>query len=198
MAYVSTISESADRVMATLIAGLEIEFGRGAAEGLAHHFLEAEEVDFHWDARISECWLGAYEAQDDDNLELDRIQILGRLDGRWSWLTASLTAMAMHTGCSDAGISRANTRREKRSAMREHCNQSGRSGTSKGVHAPAFFLSRIWRELTERQKFLEGKIKAWSRKRSQVIVCTSFFGETDFCRRRNCETFRARGEGCGG
>ena len=83
MANVSTISESADRVMATLIAGLEVEFGRGAAEGLAHHFLEAEEVDFHWDARVSERWLGAYEAQDDDELELDRIQIMGRLDGRW-------------------------------------------------------------------------------------------------------------------
>jgi hypothetical protein len=83
MTTVSTISESADRVMATLIAGLEIQFGRGAAEGLAHHFLEAEEVDFHWDARISERWLGVYEAQDDDDLELDRIQIMGRLDGRW-------------------------------------------------------------------------------------------------------------------
>ena len=83
MANVSTINECTDRVMATLIAGLEIEFGRGAAEGLAHHFLEAEEVDFHWDARISERWLGAYEAQDDDDVELDRIQILGRLDGRW-------------------------------------------------------------------------------------------------------------------
>jgi hypothetical protein len=83
MANVSTISERADQVMATLIAGLEIEFGRGAAQGLAHHFLEAEEVDFHWDARVSERWLGAYEAQDDDELELDRIQILGRLDGRW-------------------------------------------------------------------------------------------------------------------
>jgi hypothetical protein len=83
MANVSTISESTDRVMATLIAGLEIEFGRGAAEGLAHHFLEAEEVDFRWDARVSERWLGAYEVQKDDDLELDRIQILGRLDGRW-------------------------------------------------------------------------------------------------------------------
>jgi hypothetical protein len=83
MAYVSSISESADRVMATLIAGLQIEFGSSAAEGLAHHFLEAEEVDFHWDARISERWLGAYEAQDDDELELDRVAIMGRLDGRW-------------------------------------------------------------------------------------------------------------------
>lgn len=83
MTYVLSISESTDRVMATLIAGLQIEFGSRAAEGLAHHFLEAEQVDFHWDARVSERWLGAYEAQDDDNLELDRIQILGLLDGRW-------------------------------------------------------------------------------------------------------------------
>lgn len=83
MTTISSISESTDRVMATLIAGLEIEFGSSAAEGLAHHFVEAEEVDFHWDARILERWLGAYEAQDDDELELDRIQILGRLDGCW-------------------------------------------------------------------------------------------------------------------
>jgi hypothetical protein len=83
MTTVSTISESADRVIATLIAGLQIEFGRGAAEGLAHHFLEAEEVDFHWDARVSERWLGAYESQNDEELELDRVSIMGRLDGRW-------------------------------------------------------------------------------------------------------------------
>jgi hypothetical protein len=83
MATISSISESTDRVMARLIAGLQIEFGCRAAEGLAHHFLEAEEVDFHWDARISERWLGAYQAQDDDELELDRVSIMGRLDGRW-------------------------------------------------------------------------------------------------------------------
>jgi hypothetical protein len=83
MTTVSSISECTDRVMATLIAGLQIEFGSSAAEGLAHHFLEAEEVDFHWDARVSERWIGAYEAQDDDELELDRVSIMGRLDGRW-------------------------------------------------------------------------------------------------------------------
>jgi hypothetical protein len=83
MTTISSISECTDRVMATLIAGLQIEFGCCAAEGLAHHFLEAEEVDFHWDARVSERWLGAYEAQDDGELELDRMAIMGRLDGRW-------------------------------------------------------------------------------------------------------------------
>jgi hypothetical protein len=46
--------------------------------------------------------------------------------------------------------------------------------------------------LRKKRKFLEGKIKAWSRKRSQVIVCTSFFGETDFYKGRNCEILSVR------
>jgi len=72
-----------DRVMAALKSGLEVEFGRGAGEALAHRFLEAEETDFLWDARVEERWLGAYDSIDDDDLELDRIAICGRLDGRW-------------------------------------------------------------------------------------------------------------------
>ena len=83
MAHVIAINTASDRVMATLVAGLEIEFGRGAAQGLARHFLDAEEVDFHWDARVSERWLSAYKNIDDDDLELDRIAICGFLDGRW-------------------------------------------------------------------------------------------------------------------
>jgi len=77
------IGAASDRVMAALVAGLEIEFGRGAGEALAQRFLEAEESDFLWEARQSERWLGAYESVDDDEVELDRIAILGRLDGRW-------------------------------------------------------------------------------------------------------------------
>ena len=72
-----------DRVVEALVAGLELEFGRGAGEALAHRFLEAEEADFHWDARIEERWIGAYEGADDGDFELDRIAICGRLDGRW-------------------------------------------------------------------------------------------------------------------
>ncbi|WP_235538671.1 hypothetical protein [Sphingomonas sp. Root710] len=80
---IGTASErSNDRVIATLMAGLEIEFGRGA-EVLAHHFVEAEESDFLWEARIDERWLGSYESSDEDGLELDRIAICGRFDGRW-------------------------------------------------------------------------------------------------------------------
>lgn len=86
VAYVN-ISAAANQVMAKLVAGLEIEFGRGAASGLAARFLEAEESDFVWDARVCERWLGAWEhVQDvdaDGDAELDRVAVLGRLDGRW-------------------------------------------------------------------------------------------------------------------
>src|SRR3546814_14246545 len=39
-------SAVSDRVMTALIAGLEIEFGRGAGEGLARLFLSAEDAEF--------------------------------------------------------------------------------------------------------------------------------------------------------
>jgi len=72
-----------DRVMAALVSGLELEFGRGAGAALAHRFLDAEEADFRWDARVEERWIGTYEGIEDDGLALDRIAICGRLDGNW-------------------------------------------------------------------------------------------------------------------
>lgn len=83
MTHYQSISVAADRVVSALAAGLEIEFGRGAGEALAHRFLEAEDVEFHWDARVEERWIGSYEGSGEDDLELDRVRILGRLDGRW-------------------------------------------------------------------------------------------------------------------
>lgn len=83
MTMFQPIGVVSDRVMAALVAGLEIEFGHGAGEALAQRFLEAEESDFLWDARVSERWLGAYESTDEAVFELDRVAIVGRLDGRW-------------------------------------------------------------------------------------------------------------------
>lgn len=83
MTNLQPISIASERVMAALIAGLEIEFGHGVGEALAHRFLKAEEVDFHWDARFEERWIGSYAGGDDDGIELDRVRIVGRLDGRW-------------------------------------------------------------------------------------------------------------------
>ena len=83
MSMMQSIGAASDRVMAALVSGLELEFGRGAGEALAQRFLEAEEVDFHWDARMEERWIGAYESTDDEDFELDRMRIFGRLDGQW-------------------------------------------------------------------------------------------------------------------
>jgi len=83
MSTYESIGTASDRVMEALVAGLELEFGRGAGEALAHRFLEAEETDFRWDARVEERWIGAYESADDEDFELDRIAICGRLDGKW-------------------------------------------------------------------------------------------------------------------
>lgn len=83
MGMVQSIGAASDRVMAALISGLEIEFGRGAGEALAHRFLEAEAVEFHWDARVQERWIGVYASENDEDLELDRVRIIGLLDARW-------------------------------------------------------------------------------------------------------------------
>ena len=87
MTMFQPIAAASDRVMAALIAGLEIEFGRGAGAALAQQFLSAEDADFRWDARIEERWLGGYETLDDDDAALDRIAICGRLDGEWFMAT---------------------------------------------------------------------------------------------------------------
>jgi hypothetical protein len=79
-----TIAGNHTDVFASLVHGLEIEFGEGAGRALAQRFIEAEESDFLWDARISERWLGRYEGLDsDDAIDLDRVAILGRLGRRW-------------------------------------------------------------------------------------------------------------------
>lgn len=83
MTHYQPISVAADRVMAALVAGLEIEFGHGAGAALADRFLKAEDFDFHWDARLQERWIGAYGSLGEEDFELDRVRILGRLDGRW-------------------------------------------------------------------------------------------------------------------
>lgn len=83
MSMVESVSGASDRVMAALISGLELEFGHGVAVGLAQRFIDAEDCDFTWDARIEERWLGAYATLDQDEFELDRVAVLGELNGQW-------------------------------------------------------------------------------------------------------------------
>lgn len=81
MGMYQNIGTASDRVVETLKAGLEIEFGSGAGAALAHHFLTAEEADFHWEARVEERWIGGFDRIDEEDFELDRIAICGWLDG---------------------------------------------------------------------------------------------------------------------
>lgn len=83
MGMFQPIAVASDRVIAALVSGLEIEFGHGVGEALAHRFLEAEEAEFLWEARDMERWIGAYESTDDEEIDLDRVRITGRLDGKW-------------------------------------------------------------------------------------------------------------------
>jgi hypothetical protein len=83
MGMVQSIEAGAVDAVSVLIAGLESEFGRGAGEALKDRFLAAEDADFHWDARVSERFLGSYCSLDEEDFELDRVAIIGRLDGIW-------------------------------------------------------------------------------------------------------------------
>ncbi len=104
-----------DKVVSALVVGLERDFGRGAAEGLARPFLEAEEVDFRWDARSEERWLGPYEDPDDAGFELDRVAICGCLDG--DWFTAIMRADGEGNAPGMTGCRIARDRTEARDAM---------------------------------------------------------------------------------
>jgi hypothetical protein len=70
-------------VFPALLNDLEIEFGTSEIGAVAACFLDAERADFHWAARISERHLGLYESLEDENRELERVAIIGRLGGRW-------------------------------------------------------------------------------------------------------------------
>ena len=83
MARFSQDRAVSDRITQALVAELETEFGQDAGAALAKHFLAAEESDFLWEARQQERWLGAYASIENDDLELDRVVIIGRIAGRW-------------------------------------------------------------------------------------------------------------------
>jgi hypothetical protein len=79
MNMISTIRRGCDRA----IDALRMEFGAVLAERI----VEAEAVDFLWDARVRERYLG-YEIGcgvdgDEASRELSRMAVLSVLDGHW-------------------------------------------------------------------------------------------------------------------
>ncbi|MBL9071846.1 MAG: hypothetical protein JNM03_17830 [Sphingopyxis sp.] len=103
MAYTSQIQPS-DRCFSALVAGLEREFGEAAAEGLARIFVAAEDAEFHWDARIRERVLGCYWSLEQEEIALERVAVLGFIDGHFYVAVLLLDAgFAVHgmLGCRD-------------------------------------------------------------------------------------------------
>ena len=83
MAHAATHS-AFDDCFPALVAGLAREFGADAGEALARRFVEAEDADFHWDARCDQRLLGTWWGSEDaEDLLLDRMAVQGRLDGRF-------------------------------------------------------------------------------------------------------------------
>lgn len=62
-----------------IVDALRAEFGAV----LAARILEAEAMDFLWDARVKDRYLGQHFSLEDDGEELSRIAILSVLAGRW-------------------------------------------------------------------------------------------------------------------
>ena len=86
MTMISILQVETRDAYPALLAGLEAEFGREGSVEIAAHFLQAELADFHWQSRMVERHLGRYEGEidaDDEGLELERIAILGVLEGAW-------------------------------------------------------------------------------------------------------------------
>lgn len=80
----SPVPEHHDRIVPTLVRGLTGTVGAAAASVLAARFLEAEEADVLWDARLAERWICRYESLDGDpEADLDRLAIIGKCGDDW-------------------------------------------------------------------------------------------------------------------
>ena len=77
------ISAIANGAFEARISALEAEFGAI----LAGRIIEAEAVDFLWEARIKERYLGQHFdvcfPPDDDDIELSRVAVLSAYAGQW-------------------------------------------------------------------------------------------------------------------
>jgi len=113
MTMISIVETASRDAYPALLKGLEAQFGREDSVSIAAHFLSAELADFHWESRISERRLGAFESADEDEIDLDRIAIVGQLKGSWFVATClvdgegavhDLQSLALKRNCEEAQI----------------------------------------------------------------------------------------------
>lgn len=87
MTIISAIPGGSGDAYARLVEGLRMELGCHDIGALADRIFEAEKVDFHWQARLRDRYIGQHFqfdfGDDDAGDELSRIAILSFLAGRW-------------------------------------------------------------------------------------------------------------------
>ena len=59
------------------------EFGNDGIDAVVERFVASERGDFHWDGRIAEMNLGAWEGLDDEDEVFERVTILGYFRARY-------------------------------------------------------------------------------------------------------------------
>ena len=75
-----------------LLDSLAQEFGRDGILWIAERFIEAERADFHWDGRIAEMNLGAYESLDEEDKAFEAVAIIGYFRSRYYVATCVVDA----------------------------------------------------------------------------------------------------------
>jgi hypothetical protein len=87
MTIISAVPGASGDAYVRLVEGLQLELGCSDIAALAERVFEAEEPDFHWQARVRERYLGQHlpvDLSDEDALEdVSRIAILSFLGARW-------------------------------------------------------------------------------------------------------------------
>jgi len=68
-----------------LVEGVKEEFGTEGLMSNVERFIEAERADFHWDGRLAEMNIGAYESLDDEEEAFEAVAIIGYFRFRY-WM----------------------------------------------------------------------------------------------------------------
>lgn len=84
MTFISTHPHAAFDRFPMLVESVRQEFGTDGLMSNVERFIDAERADFHWDGRIAECNLGAWDSLDDDEEHVfERVEIIGYFRGRY-------------------------------------------------------------------------------------------------------------------
>ena len=98
-----------------LLDSLPREFGRDGILAIAERFVEAERADFHWDGRLAEMNLGAYESFDEEDQAFEAVAIIGYFRGRY--YVANLRRRCRTARASDAPPAPFRQFRERRTGV---------------------------------------------------------------------------------